>query len=287
MKKERRVQLVSILAMFLLTGISAANAQPDLVITEVTGPTDAATSEAFVATVTMANQGTSDADLFNTVSFAVYLSPDDTAAIDTNDICVGWNFVNSALLPAGGSATTDIVLFADATVPTGMYYLVAKADSDCSGYSKYTESDETNNVLVGNQITLSPSTLQYDLTITLGEAEGGVKHVRPGTYLRLDTYLTNLGPDTAPGRTGSKGAYYVAWYLSSDTVIDTSDIQIGSYSGNSLEAGETFRFWADVLVPLGIENGFYYWGAIVDYTEILNETDETNNSATGEAVNIR
>lgn len=285
MTTTRRAHLIWISA--LLVGFSAVHAQPDLVITQLTGPTDAATSEAFGATVTLANQGTGDADLFNTVSFAVYLSPDDVATIDANDVCVGWSFVDSALLPAGGSTTEEIVLFADATVPTGAYYLVAMADMDCSGYSKYTESDETNNVLVGDPITLSPSTLEYDLTIALGEVEGGAKHLRPGTYARLDTYLTNLGPDTAPGRTGSRAAYLVAWYLSTDTVIDTNDIQIGSYSGNSLEADETFRFWADVLVPLDIEKGSYYWGAIVDYTEILNETDETNNAATGDGVNIR
>lgn len=287
MTTSRRVCLLPFLAMFLVVGISAANAQPDLVITQITGPTDAATSESFLATVTIANQGTSDADLFNTVSFAVYLSPDTSTTIDPDDVCVGWNFVDSALLPAGGSTTEDVILFADATVPTGGYYLVAQADMDCSGYSKYTESDETNNVLVGDAITLSPSTLQYDLTIDLGEVEGGAKRVRPGTYVRLDTYLTNLGPDTAPGRTPSKSAYLVAWYLSTDAVIDTDDIRIGSYSGNSLDAGETFRFWADVLVPLDIERGSYYWGAIVDYTEILNETDEGNNAAAGDPVNVR
>jgi hypothetical protein len=278
---------LSLVATFLVFGASAAHAQPDLVVTDLTGPSDAATSESFVATVTLANQGTSGADQLNTVSFAVYLSLDASATIDANDVCVGYDFVDSALLPAGGSTTEDVILFADASIPTGGYYLVAKADSDCAGYSKLTETDETNNVLVGDPITLSPSTLQYDLTIDLGEVEGGAKKVSPGTYTRLDTYLTNLGPDTAPGRTPSRAAYYVTWYLSTDPVIDTSDIQIGSYSGNSLEAGETLRFWADVLVPLDIEKGFYHWGAIVDPTEILNETDEGNNSATGDQVNIR
>jgi len=287
MRMKRCVRVLTLIAMLLVIGASVASAQPDLVITNLTGPTNAATSESFVASVTIANQGTGDADLFNSVSFAVYLSPDGAATIDGNDVCVGWSFVDSSLLPAGGSTTANVTLFADATVPTGVYYLAAQADMDCQGYSKYTESDETNNVLVGDQITLSPSTLQYDLTIDLGGVEGGGQHVSPGTYVRLDTYLTNLGPDTAPGRTPSKSAYLVSWYLSTDTVIDTNDIQIGSYSGNSLAAGETFRFWADVLVPLNIPKGFYYWGAIVDYTEILNETDETNNAATGDQVNIR
>jgi len=287
MNLKRYIQGFVSVAVLMVAGISAAHAQPDLVITQLTGPANAATSEAFVATVTIANQGSSDADLFNSVSYAVYLSPDQSATIDANDTCVGWSFVDSALLTAGSSTTADIALFADASVPTGNYYLVAVADMDCQGYSKYAESNENNNVLVGDPITLSSSTLQYDLTIVLDGVEGGLKKMSPGDYGRLDTYLTNLGPDTAPGRTGSKSAYLVAWYLSTDTTIDTSDIRIGSYSGNSLDADETFRFWADFMIPVGTPNGFYYFGAIVDYTEILNETDETNNVALGDLINIR
>jgi len=287
MTTKQCVHVALFLAILLITGVSTATAEPDLVITAVTGPTAAATSESFVATVTIANQGTSDADLFSYVNFAVYLSLDADPTPGAGDACVGYASVDSALLTAGGSATEDVILFADATVPLGNYYLVAKADSNCQGYSGYSESDETNNGLVGDQMALNASTLQYDLTIDLGGAEGDPHHVSPGTYLRLDTFLTNLGPDTAPGRTPSKSAYLVAWYLSTDQVIDTSDVQIGSYSGNSLEAGETLRFWADVLVPLGLEGGKYYWGAIVDYTEILNETDEGNNATTGDNIVIR
>ena len=135
----------------------------------------------------------------------------------------------------------------------------------------------------------------FDLTIALGgvEAQGSGKHVKPGTYLRLDTYLTNNGPDPAPGRITVTGEvlpecpYLVGWYLSTDTIITTDDTQIGGYCPNGLEAGQTLRFWADVYVPVNIEGGFYYWGAIADYNESLVETDETNNAATGEQVNIR
>ena len=135
----------------------------------------------------------------------------------------------------------------------------------------------------------------FDLTIALGgvETQGSGKHVKPGTYLRLDTYLTNNGPDPAPGRISVTGEvlpecpYLVGWYLSTDTTITTADTQIGGYCPNGLEAGQTFRFWADAYVPVNIAPGFYYWGAIADYNESLVETNETNNAATGAQVNIR
>ena len=138
------------------------------------------------------------------------------------------------------------------------------------------------------------SAADFDLTIALGgvEAQGNGKHVKAGDYLRLDTYLTNNGPDPAPGRILVTGEvlpdcpYLVGWYLSTDTIINTDDIQIGGYCPNGLEAGQTLRFWADVYVPVNIEGGFYYWGAIADYNESLVETDETNNAATGAWVNI-
>jgi hypothetical protein len=139
------------------------------------------------------------------------------------------------------------------------------------------------------------SAADFDLTIALGgvEGPGGGNHVAPGTYTRIDTYLTNNGPDPAPGRILVTGEvlpecpYLVGWYLSTDTTITTADTQIGGYCPNGLEAGQTFRFWADVYVPVNIEGGFYYWGAIADYNESLVETDETNNAATGARVNIR
>lgn len=136
---------------------------------------------------------------------------------------------------------------------------------------------------------------EFDLAIALGgvESVNGGKHVRPGEYLRLDTYLTNNGPDPAPGRITVTGEvlpdcpYLVGWYLSTDNVITNDDIQIGGFCPNGLEAGQTLRFWADVYVPANIQGGTYYWGAIADYNNAVVETDETNNAALGAPVVIR
>jgi hypothetical protein len=153
----------------------------------------------------------------------------------------------------------------------------------------------TAAVLFGWSGMTTANAEDFDLTIALAdvEAQGSGRHLRPGDYLRLDTYLTNNGPDPAPGRILVTGEvlpdcpYLVGWYLSADTTITTDDIQIGGFCPNGLEAGQTFRFWADVYVPVNIQGGFYYWGAIADYNESLAETNEANNSATGAGVVVR
>lgn len=141
----------------------------------------------------------------------------------------------------------------------------------------------------------SANAADFDFTISLGgvESANGGRHARPGEYLRLDTYLTNNGPDPAPGRVSVTGEvlpecpYLVGWYLSEDNVITTDDIQIGGFCPNGLEAGQTLRFWADVYIPANIQGGMYYWGAIADYNNTVVETDENNNAALGASVVIR
>jgi hypothetical protein len=141
----------------------------------------------------------------------------------------------------------------------------------------------------------SANAADFDLTISLSgvESANGGRHARPGEYLRLDTYLTNNGPDPAPGRVSVTGEvlpecpYLVGWYLSEDNVITTDDIQIGGFCPNGLEAGQTLRFWADVYIPANIQGGMYYWGAIADYNNTVVETDENNNAALGASVVIR
>ncbi|MBL6445413.1 hypothetical protein JMN32_03790 [Fulvivirga sp. 29W222] len=161
-----------------------------------------------------------------------------------------------------------------------------------------TACEDTNNNLINDPMAqrspnpkiesqeLMTEGAQYDLTIELGDVEhvNGGKSVSAGSQLRLDTYLTNLGPDPSPGRTPTSTAYLVGWYLSSDTIITTDDIRIGSFSGNSLNPDETVRFWADVQIPSDIQGGWYYWGAIVDYSDLLIETNEFNNTALGNQV---
>lgn len=136
---------------------------------------------------------------------------------------------------------------------------------------------------------------EFDLIISLGEVEGPQQTMRvaPGSYHRIDTYLTNLGPDPAPGRISVTGdqsecPYLVGWYLSEDEYISADeDLQIAGYCPNGLQPGQTLRFWADIYIPVNIVGGFYFWGAIADYNDSVAEIDDTNNVALGNQTVVR
>jgi cysteine-rich repeat protein len=285
---KKYTYVISFAVIFMLSGISIANAQPDLVITSFS----ASTSEVelgvpFTATATLANQGTSAVEIPDnggTVYFGIFLSTDDS--YDSSDICAGFGGVFYQLLTPGSSRTSGPVNMQvnPEDAPPGTYNLIAKADAICHLAGHVAESDETNNTLTGDLITMLPSTAVVDLTIT---DLIGTNRVVLGDRLRLDTFITNLGPDTAPGRSPHSCGHLTGFYLSTDDNITTSDTLIGSICLNDLAGETTYRFWMDVHIPVNIPAGQYYWGAISDYTDVLVETDETNNTfATSKRVRV-
>lgn len=283
-----RYAIVISLFCLMIYGISTASAQPDLVITSFSASTsEIELGTPFTASVTMSNQGTSDVEVppnGASVYYSIYISSDDT--FDASDVCAGYGGIFYQLLTAGSTVTSgqaNMQVNPEDAMP-GTYFLIARADAICEFGNNIVESDETNNDLTGGLITMLPSTAVVDLTIS---DLIGPNRVVLNDWLRLDTFITNLGPDTAPGRTSSSCGHLTGFYLSADANITTSDTLIGSICLNSIAGGETYRFWMDVHVPIDIPVGKYYWGAIADYSEVLDETDETNNAfATRKRVSV-
>jgi subtilase family serine protease len=81
----------------------------------------------------------------------------------------------------------------------------------------------------------------------------------------------NTGTDDAP-------AFDVAFYLSTDETISTSDDVLCTTRRATLVAGTAETFGLACTVPV-VDDGMYYVGAIVDPADELPETSETNNSA--------
>ncbi len=75
----------------------------------------------------------------------------------------------------------------------------------------------------------------------------------------------------------SSGSFRWGLYLSTDTTITTSDIQLDTWSQSSISSGSSRSSTKSVTIPSSITGGYYYVGMIVDINSQVSESDEGNN----------
>ena len=114
-----------------------------------------------------------------------------------------------------------------------------------------------------------------DLVITSGILVTG--HAVPGGTVSLSQYVvTNVG-------TAAAGPFVNGYFLSVDNTITTTDRQLFGLAAaelSGLAAGALFRFPADeVTIPDDLAPGEYFVGVVVDYTNLMDEAAEFNNTA--------
>ncbi len=186
-------------------------------------------------------------------SIKYYLSLDET--MTGSDVYLGQRVVLG--LAAGASSTADTTF----TVPVGIipstYHIAAIADAQ----NEVPESNEGNNVRVGNTVTIQGA----DLVVM---AVTGPETVAANATFGVTTTVMNVGQGRAPG-------FYVPIYLSTDAAITTSDSKFTHRMVEGLAPGasSTATTYVSVSVP-----GTYYLGAIADEYNWVNESNESNNA---------
>jgi large repetitive protein len=229
----------------------------------VSGPASAGTGKTITVSNTVsAAAGGGNAGYF---SVGIYLSTDNV--ITTADRYIGYRSVSS--LSSGSSSAMNTIITIPSNIALGDYYLGVIADYA----NNVTESDETNNALAGDRITI----IGPDLTTT---AVSGPASVRVGASMTMD-YTVKNGDGG-----GNAGWSYVGLYLSTDNVITTSDTRLGYYYVAAMTAGAITTFQNTVTVPSTVLPGTYYIGAIADYANNVAESDETNNALTGNQISV-
>jgi len=241
-----------------LSGGTIEITQADLVMTSVTGPATAGADDTVSVSNTVQNAGAGDATSFRV---GIYLSAD--AIIDATDDLLGDRVVSSLGVGLTDSAASGVTI--PPSTPTGTYYLGAIADHQ----GAVSESDEGNNALAGNQIAVTNSL--PDLVVTTINAPTSVN---TGSLLSGQITVRNQGASsTVIGGT-------IAMYLSEDTVIDASDILLGTLPFPELWTGQyhtqPYNFGVTIYTP----RGRYWVGAVVDSAGVVTESDETNNTGT-------
>ena len=235
--------------------ITITSPPQDLVINNITA-TSGTPGTNINFSYTISNQGTETASESYT---AFYLS--SNTSLDGMDIYLGYDKVSS--LGAGVSSNISTSVYLDSDLTAGIYYLFVASDD----WDDVAESNESNNITY-TSISIS-GTQKADLEIVNISAISG----RPGTDLSFTYDIKNQG-------SGSAVASSTAFYLSKDTILDSSDTYLGSDTVASLAAGNSQRESVSLALSSSLALGTYYLLGKADNNGIV----ENNNVADQEIV---
>jgi subtilase family serine protease len=246
----------------LCSTATVASAVPDLIMTAVT-PNASVVSSAGKLSVsdTVKNLGPVSSGSFKV---GYKLSPsgsyDDPGAVASTTTRTVSSLGPS---PATNTAPGTILTF-PTTIPPGVYFLCAKADSA----GVVTELDETNNTLCSASPVTVPAA---DLLMTAASTTTTV--IAPSKTLSLSNTVKNQGGFPA-------GSFTVAFHLSTDNIYGGGDdvAFTTTRSVTSLAAGGTSAATTSLTIPAATPLGTYYVCVLADSANTVAESNETNNS---------
>jgi len=224
-------------------------------IGRILGPRGAFPGDIFTATITVSNIGQQPTAAFDA---DIRLSSD--IVVDGNDTLMG-----SLAFPNGLDISSSTVTVVNITMPTGLapgrYYLGVRVDIN----STVTEAEENNNTGIDSRgIVTAP-----DLTVAVNSPVNS----GPGEIMEVPIIIDSGGAIlTTPVD------YQI--FFSSDTVLDSNDIELVSTS-ITLAGGTTYSETLQLQVPLTAMPSppTYRLIAVVDGTTQITEFNENNNSS--------
>ncbi|MFX1442766.1 MAG: S8 family serine peptidase, partial [Promethearchaeota archaeon] len=173
-------------------------------------------------------------------------------------------------------ASDDNLIGTDLDVPDGGTASVMWQDlSENTNYEWYAIADDgiyTSQSAIWTFTTIGTGLPQIDLT-DRGNSYSGftpISVVSGSTSFNVWCEVENIGNSDA-------GSFEITYYVSSDYEISTSDYIIGIDSVSGIpSASSAASSWTGTF-PSGVPNGMYYIGWIIDSSDQVSETDETNN----------
>lgn len=240
--------------------------RPDLVMTAVGVPAAGAVGRPLAITNTVRNVGPAPAGPF---AIRFYLSSDGT--LDAGDVLLGTRMLGGLGAGAFSTAVTTLTIPANTSAPA-TYRVIAAADA----LAQQAELDETGNALASEaSVTITP--FRPDLMVT---AIGVPSTATAGKTLTITTTVRNAGPAPA-------GAFVLRFLLSSDDVLDASDVVLGSRTIPGLAGGASRMDTTTVTVPgaTTVPAG-YRVIAVVDALGQQDELSESNNAMASAPISL-
>lgn len=236
----------------------SAPPRPDLRMTElVFSPSSLDAGQSLSISESVINQGLMAADPF---CIGIYLSEDED--LDAEDALIGFRSLAGLAIGEGSSASAPLVV--PATVGGGSFHVLAMADHEDS----LVESDEGNNTIIALGMVevfvppmpdLQPVAVSFSPTV-----------VANGESITVIERIENHGVIAATN-------VRVGFYLSSNEVVSTSDVLLGTRLISSLAVGASDESLSEFVIPNGIATGSWTLGVIADDVSGILEPDEGNN----------
>ncbi|MFQ5470560.1 MAG: DUF2341 domain-containing protein [Gammaproteobacteria bacterium] len=248
--------------------IKYAGMQPDLTVTNISGPASAFNDASISIDNTIEN--IFDPTLGKAVSagsfdVGLYLAPDITGIPDLNNlISLGTRTIANLSTGATDTASTTITIPGPGVAAAGDYWLVAKADINTA----INETDENNNIGVSTGVINITDAPDLVASVLSGPATAVA-----GSNITVNYTVDNVrAPDVT--------SFDIDFVLSTDTTIGNGDdIPLtGTETVASLLGNTSVANAVSVTIPNTITIGNYYIGMNTDSGSVITELDETNNT---------
>ena len=240
-------------AVTIAVGVPPA---PDLVVgSPSVSNSSPVTGASFTLSATVRNQGSGPSAA---TTLRYYRSTD--ATITTGDTQVGTDAVGA--LSASGTSDESISLTAPASAGTYYYGACVIVVTD--------ESDTSNNCSDAVTVTVGG---RPDLVVESPSVDDDSPET--GGSFTLSATVSNDGD-------GGSAAATLRYYRSTNSIISTSDTQVGTDAVGALAASGTSDESIDLTAPSS--PGTYYYGACVD--AVTGESDTSNNCSSAVTVTI-
>lgn len=156
--------------------------------------------------------------------------------------------------PSGGTLGQKNIVELHADDRAGLRYLYPHSGPSGPPYVDLASPGYTAGPVVGKAVPLAiePAT------------------VEPGDTITVDAIIENLG-------TTSEFFVRQGFYLSSDEVIDVTDLALGDLTWD-IAAGDLLSYEVEIDLPADLPAGTYYLGAIIDDLNDVAEEYEDNNA---------
>ena len=243
-------------------------AHADLIVEAVTAPAEALSAEEITVSWRVRNNGSGPTDTTTWID-RVVLSADEV--LDASDVDLA-RIEHAGALTVGGTYTVQRAVILPGGIE-GDFHVFVITDAEGNVAEGDAELNNAGRTITPIAVTRSP---EPDLQVTAVTAPS---EAQPGQIIAIDWTVTNAGPGPADG------PWVDAVYLSVDGTLNNAVLLDNVSSTHNPDTPNVRSASLETAVPT-VAAGSYQILVVSDGTNVVFETDESNNQGTSSPIQI-